>query len=140
MISEEYNMQVYNDYTDFPIVMTNIENFELEQLLSHPNPRVREFNFIIITKCTTVGKTTTILPIIVIYNRNDWDVKSEHVEDLYHHTSLKTSCSNRCQRLDFADNLKKFPCSNQNEIINRFNAISRKLLDKHKVKSLIKHK
>lgn len=34
MISVEYNMQVYNDYVDFPIAMTNIEDFEFEKLLS----------------------------------------------------------------------------------------------------------
>jgi len=34
-----YNMQVYNDYVDFPIAMTNIEDFEFNKLLSHPNPK-----------------------------------------------------------------------------------------------------
>ena len=58
MISEEYNIQVYNSYVDFPISMTNIEDFNFEKLLSHPNPQVREFNFIVITKCTTEGNTT----------------------------------------------------------------------------------
>ena len=38
MISEEYNMQVYNDYVDFPIAVANIEDFEFEKLLSHPQP------------------------------------------------------------------------------------------------------
>ena len=52
MINEEkqvcYNMQVYNDFVDFPFAMTNIEDFEFDKLLSHPNPEVRAFNFILI--------------------------------------------------------------------------------------------
>ncbi len=138
MISVEYNMQVYNDYVDFPIAMTNIEDFEFEKLLSHPNPQVREFNFIVITKCTTEGNTTNVQPIIVIYNKNDWDVRNEYIEDIYHNMHLRTACGNRCQRLEFAGDLIKWPCSNQDELINRFNLVSKKLIAKNKIKSKIK--
>ena len=138
MISEEYNMQVYNDYVDFPIAMANIEDFEFEKLLSHPNPQVREFNFIVITKCTTEGNTTNVQPIIVIYNKNDWDVRNEYIEDIYHNMHLRTACGNRCQRLEFAGDLIKWPCSNQDELINRFNLVSKKLIAKNKIKSKIK--
>ena len=140
MISEEYNMQVYNDYVDFPIAMANIEDFEFEKLLSHPNPQIREFNFIVITKCTTERNTTKVQPIIVIYNKNDWNVRNEYIEDLYHNISLKTACSNRRQKFDFAGVLKKLPCSNQDELINRFNFVSKILIAKNKIKSLIRHK
>ena len=140
MISEEYNIQVYNSYVDFPISMTNIEDFNFEKLLSHPNPQVREFNFIVITKCTTEGNTTTVQPIIVIFNKNDWNVRCEYIENLYHNVSIKTVCCNRCQILDFTGDLIKFPCSNQEEIINRFNISSKKLIVKNKIKSLIRHK
>ena len=140
MISEEYNIQVYNSYVDFPISMTNIEDFNFEKLLSHPNPQVREFNFIVITKCTTEGNITTVQPIIVIFNKNDWNVRCEYIENLYHNVSIKTVCSNRCQILDFTGDLIKFPCSNQEEIINRFNISSKKLIVKNKIKSLIRHK
>ena len=140
MISEEYNMQVYNDYVDFPIAMANIEDFEFEKLLSHPNPQIREFNFIVITKCTTERNTTKVQPIIVIYNKNDWNVRNEYIEDLYHNMIPKTTCSNRCQRFDFAGDLKKLPCSNQDELINRFNFVSKILIAKNKIKSLIRHK
>ena len=82
MINEEkqvcYNMQVYNDFVDFPFAMTNIEDFEFDKLLSHPNPEVRAFNFILITKCTTKGNTyemtvhdfeENVEPIIIKTNR-----------------------------------------------------------------------
>ena len=138
MISEEYNMQVYNDYVDFPIAVANIEDFEFEKLLSHPNPRVREFNFILITKCTTERNTTKVQPIIVIYNKNDWDVRNEYIEDIYHNMHLRTACGNRCQRLEFAGDLIKWPCSNQDELINRFNFVSKILIAKNKIKSKIK--
>jgi len=56
MINEEkqvyYKMSVYNDFVDFPIAMTNIEDFDFDELLYHPNPKVRAFNFIEISKCT----------------------------------------------------------------------------------------
>ena len=79
MINEEkqvcYNMQVYNDFVDFPIAMTNIKDFEFDKLLSHPNPKVRAFPFIVITKCTTKGNTTTVRPLMIIYNKKDWKEK-----------------------------------------------------------------
>ena len=140
MISEEYSMQVYNDYVDFPIAMPNIEDFEFEKLLSHPNPQIREFNFIVITKCTSERNTTKVQPIIVIYNKNDWNVRNEYIEDLYHNISLKTACSKRHQRFDFAGDLRKLTCSNQHELINRFNFVSKILIAKNKIKSLIRHK
>lgn len=140
MISEEYNIQVYNNYVDFPIAMANIREFELKKLLSHSTPQVRKFNFIVITKCTTEGNTTKVQPIIVKYNKNEWNVRNEYIEDLYHNLNLKTVCSNRCQRLEFAGDLIKLPCSNQDELINRFNFVSKKLIIKNKIKSLIRRK
>ena len=78
MINEEkqvcYNMQVYNDFVDFPFAMTNIEDFEFDKLLSHPNPEIRAFNFILITKCTTKGyggmKKCNIIQSFINYNDN----------------------------------------------------------------------
>ena len=53
-------MQDYNDFYDFPLAMTSIQNFEFYKLLFHPNPKVRKFNFIVITKCMTKENTTTV--------------------------------------------------------------------------------
>lgn len=145
MINEEkqvcYNMQVYNDFVDFPIAMTNIEEFEFDKLLSHPNPEVRAFNFIVITKCTTKGNTTTVRPLMIIYNKKDWKVESYDIED-YYGSRTKTLCSNRKQTLDFAEKLIELPCNNQNAIINKFNITSKILIAKNKIKgkSLIRKK
>ena len=122
MINEEkqvcYNMQVYNDFVDFPFAMTNIEDFEFDKLLSHPNPEIRAFNFILITKCTTKGNTTTVRPLMIIYNKNDWKVRCVDIEGICS-SRTKTICSNRKQTLDFAGKLIELPCNNQNAIINK---------------------
>ena len=145
MINEEkqvcYNIQVYNDFVDFPITMTNIEDFEFDKLLSHPNPKVRAFNFIVITKCTTKGNTTTVRPLMIIYNKKDWKVESCDIEG-YYGSRTKTLCSNRKQTLEFAGKLIELPCNNQNSIINKFNIASKILIAKNKIKekSLIRKK
>lgn len=137
MINEEkqvcYNMQVYNDFVDFPFAMTNIEDFEFDKLLSHPNPEVRAFNFILITKCTTKGNTTTVKPLMIIYNKNDWKVRCVDIEGICS-SRIKTICSNRKQTLDFAGKLIELPCNNQNAIINKFNITSKILIAKNKIK------
>ena len=119
----------------------NIEDFEFDKLLSHPNPEVRAFNFIVITKCTTKGNTTTVRPLMIIYNKNDWKVRCVDIED-YYGSRTKTLCSNRKQTLDFAGKLIELPCNNQNAIINKFNIISKILIAKNKIKgkSLIRKK
>ena len=135
MINEEkqvcYNMQVYNDFVDFPFAMTNIEDFEFDKLLSHPNPEIRAFNFILITKCT----------LMIIYNKNDWKVRCVDIEGICS-SRIKTICSNRKQTLDFAGKLIELPCNNQNAIINKFNITSKILIAKNKIKgkSLIRKK
>ena len=135
-IQVQYNMQIYNDYVDFPITMTNIEGFDFDKLLSHPNPKVRAFNFIVITKCTVRKQYTTIQPVIVIYSKKDWQVQYEYIKDC-HSSRIKTWCSNRKQRLDFNGNLIKLPCNNQREIISMFNFVSKILIAKNKVKNKV---
>lgn len=132
-----YNMQVYNNFVDFPIAMTNIGNFEFDKLLFHPNPKVREFNFIVIIKCTRVNKSTGVKPIIIIYNKKDWKVR-KYKESSY----TKTIFTNRKQTLDFKGKLIELPCNNQNEIINKFNIVSKILIAKNKFEtnSLVRKK
>lgn len=131
-----YNMQVYNNFVDFPIAMTNIENFEFDKLLTHPNPKVREFSLIVITKCISVNKSTVVKPIIIIYNKKDWNVR-KYKESSY----TKTIFTNRKQTLDFRK-LIELPCNNQNEIINKFNIVSKILIVKNKFEtnSLVRKK
>ena len=61
-----YNLEIYNNYVNFPIVQADIENFELDELLFHPNLKIREFNLIIIKK---VKEITISLEIIVLKKR-----------------------------------------------------------------------
>ena len=129
-----YNIQVYNSYDGFPIAMTNVNVFEFEKLLSHPNPRVNAFNFIVITRCVEQGNTTTIKPIILIYDKNEWKVKSENIENT---NTIKTYCSCVKEALDFNGKLIKLACNSQTEIINMFNIISKVLITKSKIKNKI---
>lgn len=125
-----YNIQVYNDFVDFPIAVSYIESFQFEKLLTHPNPKVRAFNFIVITKCTTIGNSTAVKPIIIIYNDKEWEVR-KFKEESY----TKTLFTNRKQTLNFNGKLIELPCNNQNEIINKFNIISKILIGKNKIEN-----
>lgn len=119
-----YDVQVWNSYDDFPVAMSTIENFEIEKLLYHLIPRVRAFSFIVITKCVYHENVTSVYPMAVIYNKNDWKVIN---------IDMKTTFYNGKEDLRFlTDGLTQLPCDNQNEMINEFNIISNKLTTKGK--------
>ena len=120
-----YNIQVWNSFYDFPIAMSSIENFEIEKLLYHFNPRVRAFNFIVITRCVNYENTTCVYPMAVLYNKNDWKVQD---------MDMKKRFYNGKEDLVFlADGLMELPCDNQSEMINKFNVVSNRLTIKSKL-------
>lgn len=134
MNNVEYNMQVYNDFYDFPLAMTSIQNFEFDKLLFHPNPKVRKFNFIVITKCITKENTTTVQPIVIIYDKSSWKITSEKGKE----SSIRIHCSNEKEALDFAGNLIKIPCNSQEGIINWFHIISRMLIVRNNIRGKVR--
>lgn len=136
---EYYGVQVYNSFNEYPIAMTNIEDFSFNSLLSHSSPNVRKFNFIVIIKYTESGSTTTVEPKVVIYDSNAWDVKLISVEDIYQKSRMMTHCYNGKESLDFNGKLNLFSCHNQAEIIEIFDRESQKLTkSKEKRKSLFR--
>lgn len=136
-----YSVSVYNKYVDYPIATASIEEFDFNELLSHPNHRVREFSFIDITKCIKKEKTTIVKPLIVIYKKKDWEVKTV-IRGNCKYELIGTLCSCGHHWVNFNGILVKVPCNNQEEIINRFNTVSKMLVSKNKVKckSLLKRK
>jgi len=73
---------------------------------------------------------------MVIYDKKDWKVKNEYVED-WNSSRIKTYCINRKQSLEFTGKLIKLPCNNQDEIIKSFNIASKILITKNKIKSKV---
>ena len=132
----EYGIQVYTDYVDNPIAYSNIFEFNIDDLLNHPNPKAREFTLILIYKLTTSGNSTKIEPLIVIYNKNNWYVNYEFYKS-GNKRKIKTYCKNRKQGLNFYDELLKVECKNINEIVERYNFISKVINTQNKVKSKI---
>lgn len=132
----EYSIQVYNDYVDYPIAYSNINEFTFDGLLNHPNPRAREFTLILISKLTTKANSTIVEPIIVIYNKNKWKVEYEFFKK-EQKINVKTYCRNRKQGLIFHDELLKVECNNTKEMVERYNVASKALKVKNKVKSKI---
>ena len=130
-----YNLEIYNNYVNFPIVQADIENFELDELLFHPNLKIREFNLIIIKKVIEKENITIVTPLIAIYNKNDWKVKSNFEKRYFNGYHMKTYCSNEKQTLTMTGKLIKIPCNTQNNIITTFNAICNVLIYKNKIEN-----
>ena len=132
----EYGIQVYNDYVDYPIAYSNTFEFNIDDLLNHPNPQAREFTLILIYKLTTSGNSTKIEPLIVIYNKNNWKVNYEFYKS-GNKRKIKTYCKNRKQGLNFYGELLKVECKSVDEMIERYNFISKVINTQNKVKSKI---
>lgn len=64
-----YSVNIYNNYIDMQIAIDDLENFSFNSLLYSPNPRIRKFSFIEISKCIENEKRKTIKPLIIIYNK-----------------------------------------------------------------------
>ncbi len=137
-----YDLQIYNNYADYPIVWSaSIENFDFEKLLTHPNPEIREFSFILITKYLKYEDKTTVIPLMIIYLKQDWEIHFEYFKT-YFGFRKSTSCSNRYQSMSFAGKLKKYPCKTQEEMMNKCNRICSTLTIKNTIenKSLVRKK
>ena len=119
-------------------------NFTIEELLLHANPNVREFSFIIIRKNIEKENMVISKPIIALYDKNIWKHHFYFTKERFNfkfnfHTEY--SCVHHLERFD-KNNLLNIPCNNQEEMLSKFNIISKLLINKDKIKSklLIKNK
>ena len=140
VIEEGCDLKAFKVPEGITVVMTKDTREALAIIASnfYGNPSSK---FKLIGVTGTKGNTTTVRPLMIIYNKKDWKVESYDIED-YYGSRTKTLCSNRKQTLDFAGKLIELPCNNQNAIINKFNITSKILIAKNKIKgkSLIRKK
>ena len=118
---EYYELQIYNSDSYSPITTSKVDDFLLEQLSS---PVMKDFNLIIIAKCTKFMNNTFVNPQIIIYDRYEWNVGPMSVEDIYGDNKTVTCCFNDKKNLYFNGELKLFPCNNQEEMIEKYNTLS----------------
>lgn len=137
-----YRLSVYNRYVDLPYANANLDDFDFEDLLTHPNERVREFSFIVISKHIEKKESKIVKPLIAIYNKNIWHSNRKLLTSSNGKLGIRTeySCTHHYEWFD--NILINIPCNNQDEIINRFNIISNILVPKNKKKNkmLLKQK
>ena len=133
-----YYIEIYNDYQDTPIVIRNINNFDFNNLMSHRDQNFREFTLIVIKRLNTKENTTTITPIIAIYNKNNWKQRDYFCSDIYGSGRVKIIYTNRKQTLEFNWNIINIPSNSQEEMMDIYNLISNKL--KTKKRRVLKRK
>jgi len=131
-----YQIDIYNKYVDNAFAHADLDEFDIEELLSHSNPRVREFSFILISKNIQKDDNIISKPIIIIYNKNIWKHRFYFTKERFNfkfnfHTEY--SCTHHLEQFDNI-NLINIPCSNQEEMLDRFNTISKLLIKKDKIK------
>lgn len=129
-----YSANVYNNYIDMQVAVDDLEFFSFDKLLYNPNPRVREFSFIEISKCIENEKGVTIKPLIIIYNKNIWDIEYDHCKTWCgHKKGITTKCWCNHHSIGLQGKVIKVPCNNQEEIITRLNIIAKILVAKRKI-------
>jgi len=132
-----YRVDVYNRYVDNAYAHADLDEFEIEELLCHPNPRVKEFSFILISKNIENDGYIIHKPFIAIYDKNIWKPHSYfEMERLNFKFNFYTEYS--CvHHMEWFRNqiLINVPCDNQEKMLDRFNTISKLLIKKDKVKT-----
>ena len=109
LFKTSYELHCYNNHNDYPVAMVNTDEFLFEKLLSDQNSNIRNFSLIIILKSRQQVETTTIKPIIAIYNKNIWKV-DYRLQRRYHgsyHINFTTNCSCNHHSIDYSGRLKK---------------------------------
>ena len=127
-----YRVDIYNKYVDIAFAHADLDEFKIEELLSHKNTRVREFSFILISKRIQKDDYVIDKPIIAIYDKNIWKHRFYFTKDRFDfkftlHT--RYSCTHHFEEID-NNILINVPCNNQEQMLNRFNSISKLLVDK----------
>ena len=140
-----YKLEFYNNYVDFPIGTANLDDFEIGKILYHPNIKIRDFSFILISRIKEYNDSYETKPLIAIYNKNDWKVFTKIQRHYFNNERhwydgglfLKTYFKDRHQMMDIHGRIKKFPCNTQEEMINKFNVISNILNEKNKIENKV---
>lgn len=130
-----YRIHVYNRYVDNAYAHADLNEFDIEELLSHPNPMVRDFSFILICKNIETDDSIISKPIIAIYDKNIWEHRfyfTKERSDFKFNFHTEYSCTHHSERFD-NNKLINVACNNQEEMLDRFNTIC-KLLNKKDVK------
>ena len=131
-----YRVDIYNRYVDIAFAHADLDEFDIDELLSHPNPKVRDFSFILISRNIEKDGNIISKPIIAIYDKNIWKSRfyltKERLNFKFNfHTEY--SCVHHMEQFD-NNILINVPCNNQEGILDKFNTISKLLIKKDKVK------
>ena len=138
-INKYYKVDVYNRYVDIAFAHAKLDEFDINDLLSHPNPRVNEFSFILISRNTEKDNTITSKPLIAIYDKNIWKhhpyfTKERPNFKINFHQEY--SCVHHSEEFD-NNTIINIPCNNQEELIHRFNTRKKFLNTKKNIKKKI---
>ena len=126
-----YSVDIYNKYVDNGYAHANLEEFDIKVLLSHPNPRVRDFSLILISKNIESDDYIISKPLYVIYDKNVWKRRFYLTKDRYYFKfspRIIYSCVHHHEI--FNNKLINVPCSDKQKMIEKFYSISKKLVNK----------
>ncbi len=128
-----YEIECYNDFNDYPVAIADICEFSFDKLVSDLNLYVRNFSIIVISKITEDDYYINIEPMFVIYDKRIWKIHYSlrkfwiNLMDI----SFKTECSCYHHSLSYRGKLKKIPCSDNIQIMQKYNNIARRLKSKN---------
>lgn len=73
----------YNRYIDNSYAHAELDEFDVEDLLSHPNPKARDFSFILISKNIETDNLIINKPLIAIYDKNIWKSRFYYTKERF---------------------------------------------------------
>lgn len=132
-----YDLQVYDHFHEYPLIISNIENFSFDNYLVMS---IKDFSFIVIIRYTVVENSTYVVPLVVIYNHNLWNVTYEEIENICGESRTMTYCSNGKETLSYGGKLKLFSCNTQEQMVDMFAKMSKKLNKSKTLKNVLTRK
>lgn len=134
-----YAVEVYNQFNDFPVAMSMLNDFSFDNLLKDNV----KFSLVVISMEIRKGDGFIVKPLCVIYDKNVWRIHYSLINysrDEFGCISFYTYVSCNHHSLDYFGRLRRFSCNNQEEIIKKSKIIIDKLEKRkdRKIKKLLK--
>ena len=136
----KYKIIIYNRFMSLHSEpQCSLEDFQIEDFIDSPYPELGDLSLIEITKKVKKKDYETEKPILILYNKNLWQIKSHIIKERFHYKfMLHTTYSCAHHTLNFRNKFPLYiPCNSENELTNRLDAIISLLTNKEKTNNQI---
>lgn len=124
--NEKLVVEVFSSQTNHPIAKYDVDNFDFMHLLKHRDVNSRKFDFVLIAKEIEYFDNTIIKPMIAIYDKNRWKVKTK-ITKKDKRIMLKNEYKSQMMNIDAYGSVANMSARDQKDIIAKYYTTSKVL-------------